>query len=228
MTEWKKIIIFANGEIKKRDRAQLFAKQAEYIICADGGAIHCDRMGIIPDIVIGDMDSIPEKIREKFARHNVTIKTFPVDKNNTDLELAIHHARSWIQEMGKAAIHIVGGLGGRWDMSLATILLLANQDNRQQRIVIHGDDETIYALQPGEHSFQGTTGQRISFLPLQGEVKNLTLSGLYYPATEITLNAGSSLGVSNYFIDHTCLVTFTDGMLLMILDWRRKKEKGNS
>ncbi len=213
----RKIIIFANGEIKKPDQAQLFARAAEYIICADGGAIHCDRMGIIPDMIIGDMDSIPLEIREKFARHRVAMEIFPVHKDDTDLELAIHHARAQIRKRGEASIHIFGGLGGRWDMSLATVFLLANRDNCNQQIVLHGDRETFYALQPGEHRFLGAVGQRISFLPLQGDVKNVTLSGLRYPAKEISLKVGSCLGVSNRFIDNICVVTFTDGLLLMII-----------
>ncbi len=213
----RKIIIFANGEIKKADQAQLFAQTAEYIICADGGAIHCDRMGIIPDMVIGDMDSIPEEIQEKLKKKQVAIETFPVHKDNTDLELAIDCARLRLRGQG-GAIHIFGGLGGRWDMSLATVLMLAEKDNRQQEIVIHSDRETIYALQPGEHSFSGTAGQRISFLPLQGDVKKLTLAGLRYPAKEITLGAGSGRGVSNRFINTECLIKFTAGTLLAIIE----------
>ncbi len=221
----RKIVIFANGEIKKADQAQLFAQAAEYIICADGGAIHCDRMGIIPDMVIGDMDSIPVEIRERFARHRVAMEIFPVHKDNTDLELAIYHARAQIKKTGKASIHIFGGLGGRWDMSLATVFLLASRDNDNQEIVLHSDRETFYALQPGEYCFQGTVGQRISFLPLHGDVKNLTLSGLRYPAKEITLKAGSGLGVSNGFIDKVCVVTFTDGLLLMIIGPTKMEKK---
>ncbi len=221
----RKIIIFANGEIKKTDQAQFFARAAEYIICADGGAIHCDRMGIIPDMVIGDMDSIPLEIREKYARHHVAMEIFPVHKDNTDLELAIHYARAQIKKetIGKASIHIFGGLGGRWDMSLATVFLLAKRDNHNQEIVLHGDRETFHALQPGEYSFQGIVGQRISFLPLQGDVKNLTLSGLRYPAKEITLKAGSGRGVSNRFIDTECLIKFTAGVMLVIIEHAAKK-----
>ncbi len=221
----RKIIIFANGEIKKTDQAQLFARAAEYIICADGGAIHCDRMGIIPDMVIGDMDSIPEEIQEKFRKKQVVIQTFPIHKDNTDLELAIDCARLQIKERGKASIHIFGGLGGRWDMSLATVFLLAQRDNRNQEIVLHGDRETFYALQPGEYSIQGIVGQRISFLPLQGDVENLTLSGLRYPAREITLKTGSGRGVSNRFINTECLIKFTEGILLVVIEHAAEKQK---
>ncbi len=221
----RKIIIFANGEIKKRHQAQHFIKAAEYIICADGGAVHCDRMGIIPDMVIGDMDSIPAEILEKFARHHTIIKTFPVHKDNTDLELAVHYAHLRIKEMGAASIHIFGGLGGRWDMSLATILLLTDKNNLQQEIVIHGDQEIFYALQPGAYNLQGTVGQRISFLSLHGDVKKLSLSGLRYPARKITLNLGSSLGVSNRFVEEKCLVTFAEGILLVVLDRITEKRK---
>ncbi len=216
----KKIIIFANGVLENPDSIRHLTCNADYIICADGGAIHCARLGVIPDLIIGDLDSIPITIKEDFERQNIKIEQHPADKDNTDLELALCYAQSQIkaENRGNTTIHILGGLGGRWDMSLATVFLLANAQNRQYRVFIHSKKEVISALHPGIHSLYGEPKQNISFLPLHGDVENLTLTGVRYPTKAITIRAGVSLGVSNYLTGKKCLIQFSKGILLVILE----------
>ncbi len=211
-----KIIIFANGPIKNRDKARNFSRDASFIICADGGAAHCHQLQIFPDVVIGDMDSLPQEVGKKFHEQGVRMERFPVHKDVTDLELALNHSQ--IRMQPEATVHIFGGLGGRWDMSLATIFLFGKKNICENPIIIHGDQETIQALQPGEYCFNGFVGQRVSFLPLYESVVNFTVSGLRYSANKITLGRGTGHGVSNFFIDTICHVKFTRGTLLMVLD----------
>ncbi len=216
-----KIIIFANGPIKNVAKARHFAQDAAYIICADGGAAHCHHLNVLPDIVIGDMDSLPREVGKKFHEQGVAMERFPVHKDVTDLELALNHSQ--IRMRPEATVHIFGGLGGRWDMSLVTIFLLGKKNICENPIVIHGDQETIQALQPGEYCFNGFVGQRVSFLPLCESIVNFTASGLRYSVDNITLERGTGHGVSNFFIDTICHVKFTRGTLLMILDEEEKE-----
>ncbi len=211
-----RVIIFANGPIKNIAKARHFARDAAYIICADGGAVQCHQLNILPDVVIGDMDSISQEVSEDLCRQGVVMQRFPVHKDVTDLELALNHSQ--IKILPEATVHVFGGLGGRWDMSLATIFLLGQKKTCKNQIVIHGDQETIQALHPGEYCFKGVVGQRVSFLPLCENVVNFTVSGLRYPANKITLERGTGHGVSNFFIDTICHVKFTRGILLMILE----------
>ncbi len=219
----KKIIIFANGIIENSKKAKRIASDAQQIICADGGAVHCAELGIIPDLIIGDFDSIPKKIRKKFAKHKVEIKQYPIHKDYTDLELALQQAAETAakcekKEKGKkkAAVHIVAGLGGRWDMSLATLLLPASHQYHDLEIIIHGKEESMQVLAAGRHTISGKRGQRVSFLPLCGDAKGITLAGFEYAAGDITLKFGSSRGVSNTLVEESGLIRIKEGMLMMV------------
>ena len=68
--------------------------QAEdYIICADGGTLHALKLGLKPDLIIGDLDSLPQGDWKRLQRADIPIELFPQDKNETDLELALRSAQ---------------------------------------------------------------------------------------------------------------------------------------
>ncbi|MCK9175440.1 MAG: thiamine diphosphokinase [Desulforhopalus sp.] len=222
MTE-KKIVIFANGKLKNRERARHIASDADFIICADGGSVYCDNLGIIPDLLVGDLDSTPKKLRKKFEMQHVEIDQHPTHKDSTDLELALRHAVKMREEHksnrhDKVSVHLIAALGGRLDMTLATILIPAAWAYRNLDIFIHGDHNLVRLLSPGSHTVYGTPGARVSFLPIAGEVKDLSLIGFEYSVDHINLRLGSSRCVSNHIEKDSCLVCFTEGMLLMVMD----------
>ncbi|MBM9518578.1 thiamine diphosphokinase [Desulforhopalus vacuolatus] len=222
MTE-KKIVIFANGKLKNRARALRIASDADFIICADGGSVHCDNLGIIPDLLVGDLDSTPKKLRKKFEMQHVKIDQHPTHKDNTDLELALHYAVKMREKYksnrhDKVSVHLLGGLGGRLDMTLATILIPTAWGHRNLDISIHGDHNLVRLFPPGSHTVYGIPGARVSFLPISGDVKDLSLIGFEYSVDHINLRLGSSRCVSNCIEKDSCLVCFTEGTLLMVMD----------
>ncbi len=83
-----RILIFANGELPDLESARSLVLAGDFIICADGGTRHTLALGLIPHIIIGDLDSLPEDFQP--ATETQIIK-FPADKNETDLELANTH-----------------------------------------------------------------------------------------------------------------------------------------
>ena len=217
----KKIVIFANGKLKNSKKAKRLASDASFIICADGGALHCFELGIIPDLLIGDFDSIPKKLRKKFEKNQVEIKQYPVHKDSTDLELALVYAsryREKKQLKDKLPVHILGALGGRWDMSLATLLLPVSPQHRHLEITIHSDHERIRLLLPGRHTIFAEPGKRLSLLPISSDVKELTLAGFEYAVKDITLKFGSSRGLSNRVEEESTLIRFSEGQLMMVLE----------
>ncbi len=212
----QKIVIFANGQLKNIEKALAVASDADALLCADGGAVHCEKLGITPDVLIGDLDSISMELLEKLKKQQVKIAQYPVNKDYTDLELAVQYARDMKKKNTALEIHILGALGGRWDMSLANIFLAIAENNRQLDILFHGDEETLRMLQPGLHKIKGNSGQGISFLPLLGDVEGLTLKGFCYSAQNIDLKLGGSRGVSNRLSAEIGLVNFEEGRLLMV------------
>ena len=206
------VLIIANGELHQNSRSSELIDDADYIIAADGGANHCSRLSLVPDFIVGDMDSIASRTLEHFEKLHVTLEKHPVKKDSTDLELALNQAAT----LSASKIHILGALGGRWDMSLANILLSANEVYKEIAITLSGDDGQIQILHPGTTSIQGQAGQRISFIPLRGDATGVTLTGFEYPLEESIIPFGSTLGVSNILEEAEATVEFKSSVLLCI------------
>ena len=105
----------------------------ELVIGVDGGTAHCARCGLRPDIIVGDLDSIPPETLAAFTREQVEIIQHPVKKDATDLELALDLALA----RGADQVHIFAVLGGRWDMSMGNILTAAAAKYRQIQVRLH-------------------------------------------------------------------------------------------
>ena len=206
-------LILSNGELQISPHLLELTRKADYVIAADGGSRHCSALKRSPDILIGDLDSIPEQLLQQFKNGGTKIVTYPARKNATDLELCIDHA---IEE-GAGSIYFVGMLGGRWDMSLANIFVLAHDKYRQAHLVLFGDGCVMHILHPGRHSLSTQPKQRASLLPLKGDGENITLSGFEYPLDQQTIPFGSSRGVSNVALGTNVQIEHTNGVLLFIV-----------
>src|SRR5215207_4381573 len=136
----QRIIIFANGELPYLEKARLLLQSDDYIICADGGTRHALALGLTPHLVIGDMDSINKDEWQDLEKSGVSVELFPQDKNETDLELAIHRAL----ELAAEEIIIIGALGGRLDQTLGNIALLATPPGNSRNIRIDDGVEEIF------------------------------------------------------------------------------------
>lgn len=207
-------LIIANGNLDHSSDLAPLLKEAELLIAADGGANHLARLGITPDILLGDLDSINPAILARYENAGVAIHRHPRRKDATDLELALDLA----VEKGAQTIWLVATLGGRWDMSLANIMLAASDKYKNQVVFLLGQDCSMQILHPGKvHTIKGTVDQAVSFLPLKDDAHGVTLSGFEYPLTHHTIAFGSSLGVSNILKSNGATVQHTKGVLLCVL-----------
>ena len=112
-------IIFANGELPNIEKARALVQTDDYIICADGGTRHALALGLKPNLIVGDLDSVTD-VELKIA--SAKIVQYPRNKNETDLELALNHALV----KKTSSILIIGALGGRLDQTLGNISLLSD------------------------------------------------------------------------------------------------------
>ncbi len=207
------IVIFANGHLLEKDFRATLVKQANYIIAADGGANHCNDFTIVPDVLIGDLDSVDPKILKNIVNKGTTVHRYPEKKDATDLELCLDFAL----EHGATQIHIFAALGGRWDMSLANIQLCASEKYKNIVITLIGDDCVIDIFHPGTtHTLSGPIGKRVSLLPLQQDASGITLTGFEYPLLSSTILFGSSRGVSNIIQSEPATIRLKTGTLLCI------------
>ncbi len=207
-------VIFANGTLDPAPELDILIDQAELIIAADGGANHCNRLCITPDILLGDLDSIDPALLATYQNKNIAIHRHPRHKDATDLELALDLA----VDKSARTIWLIGALGGRWDMSLANIMLAASDKYKNHKIFLLGQDCSMQILHPGKtNTITDRTEQKLSLLPLKGDVHGVTLTGFAYPLADQTLLFGSSRGVSNIMNSNQATVEHTEGILLCIL-----------
>ncbi len=210
------VIIFANGKMKtfgKTEKFRYLLDNCELIIAADGGANHCHNLGITPDIIIGDFDSIQPDVFNQYQTRDIEIVRYPRRKDASDLELSLEEA----VKRGGDTISLMGALGGRWDMSLANILLASGKKFRNKKVSLYDNNCSMSILEPNvHHQISGTPGDRISLLPLHGNVYGVTLKSFEYPLDNHTIESGSSLGVSNVLTSTQADVIHTNGILLCI------------
>ena len=205
------VIIFANGNPPDRATAAPWLATAQLIIAADGGSRHALAIDVIPDVVVGDLDSMDEVTRKRLKHAGTRFVTYPTYKDYTDLELAIRHAL----DRGATAITILGALGGRWDQSLANLMLLTLPELEQvsTRIVDH---QLSISVIRDRAEITGRIGDTLSLMALKGDARGVTIEGCEYPLTEAVLPFGASLGISNVLTQPVAKITVQQGLVLAL------------
>jgi thiamine pyrophosphokinase len=206
------ILIFSNGQLAG-DLEKL--PPHDLRIAADGGTRHLSEAGLQPDVIVGDLDSLPGDILKAARAAQVEIIAHPQDKDETDLELALDLACA----RGAREITLYGLLGGRWDMTIANLFLLASPAYMQARIrAVHGAI-TLYVLRGGETlHLTGTPGDRISVIPAVGPAAGITYEGLAWPLENARLPFGSPRGVSNHLAGSQAVIRLQSGTIFCIHD----------
>lgn len=206
-----KTIIIGNGVITDYDTVREYFDEA-YIIACDGGLGHCRKMMIIPDIMVGDFDSVTSNDISFYEDRGVEKIAYPRKKDMTDMEIAINIAI----EKGADEIYILGGLGCRFDHSLANVHILVHPIARGVKTCLV-DEHNIITLVMDSLEINGSVGQTISLIPLTTEVSGVTTRNLEYPLLNRTMGAGSSIGVSNVMTDESAGISVDDGILIVIM-----------
>ena len=184
---------------------------ATRLFCADGGARAALSLGLRPDVVVGDLDSLDDAQQAQLAALGCRLAVYPVAKDWTDLELALKLA----MEEGATEVVILGALGGRLDQELANImlLLLPELDNISVRIV---DERQEMFVTRTEATITGQPGDIVSLIPWGGDVMGIITEGLMYPLRDEPLLAGPARGISNVMMGQVARVTLRSGALLVI------------
>src|SRR5215216_4295490 len=207
----QRIVIFANGELPDLDKARSLLQSDDYIICADGGTRHAMALGVRPDIVIGDLDSAEQAALQKYSNEGVTVESYPPDKNETDLELAINRA----VEMNPKQILVMAALGGRLDQTLANIALLS--DAKLSTFDVRLDDgvEEIFLCRD-RVQVHGKSGDLVSLIPWQGAASEVQTKNLKWVLAQETLFPDKTRGISNELIGDTAAISISSGLLLVV------------
>lgn len=197
-------VIFCAGGFEKLARS---VDGSDFLLAADGGLTHLERLGLQPDGIIGDFDSlgyIPEGAQ-----------VFPVEKDDTDSMLAVRKGL----ELGYRRFELYGALDGpRLDHTVAnlqTLLFLASHGAKGWLI---GKQYMVTAVRNGAIHFPETAAGIVSVFCLGQEAKGVTITGLQYGLEKGSLCSEFPLGVSNHFIGKASTIRVEDGTLLVLYD----------
>ena len=182
---------------------------SDFVIAADGGLLHTESLGITPDAILGDFDSlgyVPEGSR-----------VFPVEKDDTDAMLAIRLGL----ERGCREFLLYGSLDGpRLDHTVANFQALQYLADRGARGYLVGTDTLVTVVKDGILRFPAGCLGTVSVFCHGSDARGVTLTGLHYPLDNGTLTAGFPLGVSNHFTGEEAVIAVESGSLLVL--WDRK------
>ena len=182
---------------------------ADYIIAADGGLKHTQKLGIQPNEILGDFDSLG------YTPQGANV--FPVEKDDTDSMLAVR----WGLSLGYREFILYGSLDGpRLDHTVANFQTLQFLADHGAFGYLVGKDSLVTVLKNGKITFPAGNDGLISVFCMGSDAKGVTETGLYYDLKRGTLTAGFPLGASNHFTGKEAVVTVEDGSLLIL--WDRK------
>lgn len=239
-----KCIIVCNGDVENYELFKDMFDKDSFVICADGGSRHLRKIGIFPNIIMGDLDSSTLENVKYFQDLGTEVRTFPTEKDYTDTELAFLEAIN----MGFKSIKILSCTGQRFDHTLANIFLLKKavdsdvecciQNENNEITMLKGDknnqDYEYYDKEYKEHKdnkdnkdhkeinmskkiFENEMNFKISLLPISLVCKGVSITGVKYPLNNATVKMGEAIGISNEFTEKSALVTIKEGLLLVIL-----------
>jgi thiamine pyrophosphokinase len=216
-------IILADGDVAARTRLDAawpgWERSDAVVIAADGGARHAASLGLTIDLWVGDGDSLGDEGLAGLAAAGVPMEQAPVDKDESDTELAVRAAL----HRGADALTLVGVLGGpRLDHALANLGLLALPELEGRETVLLAADARVRQLQaasdggPARAILDGRVGDLVSLLPVGADAEGVTTDGLRYPLRDEVLRVGRTRGLSNLRTAATASVTLRSGRLLVV------------
>ncbi len=217
-----KALVITNGVLEDMTLWREEIGQAGLIVAADGGARHARSLGIRPDVVVGDGDSLDAETARWLEEQEVSRVQYPTAKDETDLELALLYA----VRAGAREILLLGAQGGRPDQMLANLLLLAHPALAGCRVRLLGENYQALVLRGGEEiTLAGRVGDTLSLLPLSEQARGIEAAGLRWTLSGETLRLGPARGVSNELTSPQARIALREGLLL-IVHLRRTGEEG--
>lgn len=212
----KRALLILNGELdlEKEDLNQIIKnKKIDKIIAVDGGANKARTLNVLPDLIIGDLDSISKENKKYFSQKKIEIIKYPVEKDQTDSEIAVDYC----QKNNFTEIYLASALGGRIDQQLANLNLLEYifELNLKASII---SKNTEIALIDGSKEFFQKKGFRLSLIPQSRVVKALSIKGCKYNLEEQNIYRSKSRGISNLIESEEAEINFKSGLLIYVLE----------
>ena len=199
-------IIFCAGGF---DRLAFPLEPGDYVIAADGGLRHVRALGITPDAILGDFDSLG------YTPQGAAV--FPVEKDDTDAMLAARRGLS----LGYQEFYFYGSLDGpRLDHTVANFQTLQFIADHGGRGYLIGRDTLATVIRNQSLRFPRGCRGTVSVFCMGPDAKGVRERGVHYPLENAVLSSGFPLGVSNHFTGEEAEISVESGSLLIL--WQRK------
>jgi thiamine pyrophosphokinase len=204
--------IFLNGAPDAPDLLQRIAGRANLVVAADGGARYALDAGVVPDLVVGDMDSLGEAWAREVAERGALLERHPARKDKMDGHLAIIA----VGERGATDVDLLCAAGGRFSALFAVPHLLLAAERMALRATVVAGWGQAFVLEARTRSVCGGPGDSVSLFPLTGPATKVTLEGFAYPLEDARLETGDTLGFHNELNSEVGRVSVEGGALLVI------------
>lgn len=207
-TEIKRCLIFCAGELSEKAWAQAEELPFDFVIAADGGWEHARRVGVRPDLIVGDFDSSPRPDWE-----GVKVMAFPPEKDDTDAMLSIKEGLD--RQCGE--FWLLGGMGGRFDHTVANLQVLEYLAERGCSGWLLDARHRVTVVRNGSLVLKKPESGYLSVFSLSGRSEGVSLRGTEYPLENAVLERSFPLGVSNHIVSEQAEISVKSGVLLVIL-----------
>jgi thiamine pyrophosphokinase len=204
----RSVLLLLNGDLREPAAVRALARKADLVVCADGGARHAKSLGIVPDAVVGDMDSLPRSLSRSWRR---VAFIHDLDESQGDLDKSLDFAEA----SGAGTVWIAGALGGGLDHELVNLAALERRGEKLAIAVVGGGLARL--LGPGRHELGLRRGERFSLLAAPRA--RVTLTGARYGLRAETLTRGSR-GLGNR-AEGRAVLTVSSGRVWVAVDARR-------
>lgn len=215
MNQKKRCIIVGAGDLTV---SELAVTKEDYVIAADGGYLYCKVLGIEPDLILGDFDSVGERenaeIREIQARFPERVAVLPAEKDDTDMLAAIKRGL----EEGCERFLIYAGQGGRLEHTIANIqCLLYLKEHGAEGFLMDGTGMILVAKEETVR-FRETMEGYLSLFSL-GEQAEVSIRHMKYELDHAKVTNAFPIGISNEFVGEQAEITVSRSAVVILLNW---------
>jgi thiamine pyrophosphokinase len=204
--------IFLNGIPDPPALLRSVAARADLVVAANGGARHALDAGVVPDLVVGDMDSLGEAGAREVEERGALLESHPVRKDKMDAHLAVIAAG----ERGATDVDLLCGGGGRFSALFAVPHILLAAERMGLRATMVAGWGQAFVLETGSRTVAGNPRDSVSVFPFTGPATGVTLEGFGYPLEDARLEIGDTLGFHNELVGRVGRVSVGEGALLVI------------
>ncbi len=211
----KKGIIVGGGPVNYRLLNNELKAGYDLLVAADGGGKPLYDLCYIPQILLGDFDSLAPAYKELITAQGAKMISYKKEKDWTDLELSI----KLLMDRGINNIRVFGGLGGRLDHTLANLSLLYRAKISGFDVTMIGKEEMVILLSSEEQVILSPfAGGHFSLLPLFEVAEGVNIKGAKFPLENATIKFGSTIGIHNEFLETSVGIGFRSGYLYLIVE----------